>query len=251
MTTGMVFDIKEFAVHDGPGIRLSVFLKGCPLSCRWCHNPEGLSPKPQEVHGPSGTRLVGEEISAADLAARIMRQADVLRHAGGGVTFTGGEPLAQAAFVLDVIERLDGVHVLIDTSGYAPAAEFDRVISRADRVFFDLKLLDPDLHRKYTGVDNETILHNLDSMKRLGVPFVARIPLVPGVTDTESNLSGWAERICPFPNLVRVDLLPYNRAAGAKYAACGMDWNPGFDEERAPDCNVSAFKAIRDKVRVV
>ena len=117
MVHGIVLDIKEFAVHDGPGIRTTVFLKGCPLRCSWCHNPEGLSPEPQIIRGSAGERMAGAEYTSEALAAILSRQADILRANEGGVTFSGGVPLQQARSVMTVIDRLSGVHILLDTSG--------------------------------------------------------------------------------------------------------------------------------------
>ncbi len=124
MTTGIVFDIKEFTVHDGPGVRTTVFLKGCPLACMWCHNPESQSMQPQVIRSPSGERLAGHQYSAVELAALLNQQAALLRTNEGGITFSGGEPLLQADFVAEVIDLLDDLHVLLDTCGQAPQPDF-------------------------------------------------------------------------------------------------------------------------------
>ena len=124
MTSGIVFDIKEFAVHDGPGVRTTVFLKGCPLACMWCHNPEGQSIQPQVIRSLSGERVAGREYSAKELASLLNEQATILRTNDGGITFSGGEPLFQAEFVAEVIDHLDDLHVLLDTCGYGLAAGF-------------------------------------------------------------------------------------------------------------------------------
>lgn len=227
---GMVFDVREFAVHDGPGIRTTVFLKGCPLRCAWCHNPESFSRKPQTLKSPAGERTVGRMYRAAELAERLLSQADVLRLNGGGITFSGGEPLLQADFVVDVIDRLGGLHTTLDTSGQVDEATFQRVASRCDLVLFDIKLVDSDLHRRYTGIGNERIRANIDILDSLAVPFVIRVPLVPTVTDTPENLQAIATLAKRFRHLERVDLLPYNMAAGGKYAACGLEFQPSWDE---------------------
>ena len=120
MTRGIVFDVREFAVHDGPGLRTTVFMKGCPLACMWCHNPEGQSAKPEVIQSAIGNRLAGSEYEPADLAAFLNRQAVIFKANEGGVTFSGGEPLMQAEFVAEVIDLLDELHVLLDTSGYGP-----------------------------------------------------------------------------------------------------------------------------------
>lgn len=251
MRTGIVFDIKEFAVHDGPGVRVTVFLKGCPLRCSWCHNPESQSPEPQVLHGTAGDRLAGEFFSSQELAARITGLADLLRVGEGGVTFSGGEPLEQADFVVEVIDQLDHLHVLLDTSGYAEESSFRKVVAKSDLVFFDLKLIDSAAHQAHTGASNEPILRNLRVLNELGVPFVIRVPLIPGVTDTEVNLSAIARTVAGMPGLQGIDLLPYNQAAGAKYAACGMVFQPTFDESRDLSVNLSCFQSAGLKVRVV
>jgi pyruvate formate lyase activating enzyme len=244
MTHGIVFDIKEFTVHDGPGIRTTVFLKGCALRCAWCHNPEGLSPQPEMMHGSAGDRLAGKMYTPDELAALLNRQAAILAANEGGVTFSGGEPALQTDFLLEVIERLRGIHVLLDTSGYALEADFERLAARVQLVYFDLKLIDVEAHRRYTGQLNDLILRNLYRLSALGVPFVIRVPLIPGVTDTDANLSAIAATAAGLPGLVHVDLLPYNRAAGGKYAAVGMVFNPSYDESRPVNANTRPFEVL-------
>ncbi len=250
MLTGIIFDIKEFAVHDGPGIRTTVFMKGCPLRCSWCHNPEGQTRQPQVICSPVGERIAGVEYSSSELARLLNRQAPILKANEGGVTFSGGEPLLQAAFVAQVIDQLNGMHVLLDTSGYASEENVRRVASRSQLVFFDLKLIDPTAHLRYTGCGNELILRNLRVLSGLGVPFVIRVPLVPGVTDTDENLAAIAGIARDLPGLVRVDLLPYNQAAGAKYRAAGMEFRPGYDEARVLNLNPAPFEQVGVQVRI-
>ena len=131
MTSGVVFDIKEFTIHDGPGIRTTVFMKGCPLSCTWCHNPEGQSRQPQVIRSLAGERLAGQRYEASELAALLNEQAEILRANEGGITFSGGEPLLQADFVAEVIDLLKGVHILLDSCGYGNQRDFRGQIGRA------------------------------------------------------------------------------------------------------------------------
>ena len=229
MSCGTVCDIRELTLHDGPGLRTTVFLKGCPLRCSWCHNPEAQGSEPQTIEAAGQRRIVGTRYESAALAALLNRQAPVLREIGG-VTFSGGEPLLQAEFLCEVIERLPGLHIVLDTSGYAETAAIDRVAAKCDLVYYDLKLIDPAMHRRYTGCDNSLILANLRYLSEMGIPFVVRVPLVPGVTDTGANLAAIARTVRGLPGLLRVDLLPYNRAAGGKYPSLGMSFAPGFDE---------------------
>jgi pyruvate formate lyase activating enzyme len=250
MQTGIVFDIREFAIHDGPGLRTSVFLKGCPLRCAWCHNPEGMSPDPQPFSTPSGTRTCGQPYTSAELASLLNRQADLLRAGEGGVTFSGGEPLSQAAFVAEVIDQLHEIHVVLDTSGFGDETSFQRLAGRVDLVYFDLKLMDSTMHRQYTGQDNRPVLRNLDHLAATATPCVIRVPLVPGVTDTDANLGAIASAAATLPNLVRVDLLPYNRAAGGKYRACAMEFHPPWDESQPVHAATGPFEAVGVPVKV-
>jgi pyruvate formate lyase activating enzyme len=250
MTSGIIFDIKEFTVHDGPGIRTTVFMKGCPLACMWCHNPEGQSMQPQVMRAPNGSRLAGTEYESSELARLLNRQAAILRANEGGVTFSGGEPLMQADFIAEVIVQLDRIHILLDTSGYGSESDLKMLLKRVDLVYFDLKLIDPSAHRHYTGLDNRPILTNLNHLSASGVPFVIRVPLVPGVTDTNDNLSAIAATMQGLPNLERVDLLPYNRAAGAKYEAAGMQFHPEYDEDAPVNINLYPFEQAGIKVSV-
>jgi pyruvate formate lyase activating enzyme len=251
MLKGVVFHIKEFAVHDGPGIRMTIFMKGCPLHCAWCHNPEGMSPQPQVIRGAGGERTAGHFVTSAELASRINDLADLLRLGEGGVTFSGGEPLAQADFVAEVVDQLDPLHILLDTSGFAPERVFQTVASRSHLIFFDLKLIDSRAHANYTGVGNEIILRNLKTLTRMAVPYVIRVPLIPGVTDTQENLSGIARHVAGMRGLERVDLLPYNKAAGAKYAACGMNYSPQFDENAPVHVDTACFESADIEARIL
>ena len=243
MRNGTVFDIKEFAVHDGPGIRTTVFMKGCALRCSWCHNPEGLSAEPQVLRSPSGERLAGTRYTSLELAKLLNRQAGILSENGGGVTFSGGEPLFQSDFVLETIAQLDGLHILLDTSGYGSAANFKQLAKRVDMFYFDIKSLDADVFRKFCGGDVGVVLRNLMQLRTLDVQVVIRVPLIPGVTDTIQNMIKIAQTIQELPGLLRVDLLPYHKLAGAKYPLLGLEYRPGFNESQAPYIFGAPFEA--------
>ena len=148
--SGVIFSIEEFAVNDGPGIRTTVFLKGCPLRCAWCHNPEGWSPHPQPLTKQGRTEICGYSISVDKLVAMLRRDEDIFRESGGGVTFTGGEPLVQADFLCNVLDRLSGIHRAVETSGHAPGKVFERVLEKVELMLFDVKLVDGEMHKKYT-----------------------------------------------------------------------------------------------------
>ena len=251
MTSGIVFDIKEFTIQDGPGIRTTVFLKGCPMSCMWCHNPEGQSRQPQVIRGLAGERIAGKEYTAKELAELLNQQVDILRANEGGLTFSGGEPLLQADFVAEVIDLLDDVHVLLDTSGYGQEQDFRQLVNRSDLVFFDLKIIDSKDHQHYTGCDNALILRNLNILNDMGKPFIVRVPLVPGVTDTNQNLSSIVQTLHGLSALLRVDLLPYNKVAGSKYQYAGMEFKPDYDESQELNLNTALFEQTGIKVTIV
>lgn len=250
MTSGIVFDIKEFTIHDGPGIRTTVFMKGCPLSCMWCHNPEGQLRQPQVIRSLAGERLAGRRYAAMELATLLNQQAEILRANEGGITFSGGEPLLQAEFIAEVIDLLSDPHILLDTCGFGKTQEFCSLVDRSDLVFFDLKLIDGAAHRHYTNCSNDLILENLKVLSASGKPFVIRVPLVPGVTDTDENLAAIARTVRGLSGLLHVELLPYNRAAGSKYQFAGMQFRPDYDETRPLNINVSPFEEAGVKVSV-
>lgn len=243
MSTGVIFDIKEFAIYDGPGIRQTVFLKGCPLRCSWCHNPEGLDPSPEVlVNRKTGiSRVYGEVLSAAELAGRILKNADYYSSCGGGVTFSGGEPLMQPAFLSETIPLLHDIHIAIETSGFSDPGTFRDIVHMADLVIMDLKMTDSSKHAKYTGQDNGCILANLEYLCRCSTPFIIRIPVIPGVNDDIENFTMTAELLKGAKALERVELLPFHKTAGAKYDLYGFKYEPMFDVDREAEYHTGIF----------
>lgn len=221
--TGVVFDIKEFAINDGPGIRLTVFLKGCPLRCKWCHNPEGLSPEPQR-NLQSG-RMAGTAWTVERLVAHCAQFKDCFDLTGGGVTFSGGEATMQGDFLIAAAAalRARGVHVNLDTCGHCPPDVFKRVLANVDLVYYDLKCMDAGAHRRWCGVDNALVLENARALAASGVPYHVRVPMIPGVVDTPENLAAIRDFVASLPRPpLQIDELPYNELAGGKYPAFGM-----------------------------
>ncbi|MDA3926087.1 MAG: glycyl-radical enzyme activating protein [Kiritimatiellae bacterium] len=271
---GIIFEVREFCLHDGPGIRTLVFFKGCPLRCVWCHNPEGFSDKPQLLVNtatcihcdacrnvcqhpdecilcgecvtvcPQGCRhICGRRVSAETLASELNTKRDFFQKYGGGITFSGGEPLAQADFLVDLAERLRPIHLAIETSGFAPLATYQRAVQSVDLVFQDLKHPDAVQHKKYTGVDPQPIFDNLAWLKTSGKPFIARIPLIPGVNDAPETLERFADMLTGTSGLKEIELLPYHKMAGAKYSSVGLTYAPPFDTDRPCAPDLTAFTA--------
>ena len=201
-------------------------------------------------------QVCGKDWTADELAHELLVNADFLSMSGGGITFSGGEPLMQASFLLELVpilraewrsrlgEDVPPLHLALETSGYASREAYRSVVEAVNLVYQDLKHPDPDAHRRWTGVDPAPIFENLAWLKEVGRPFVARIPLVPGVNDGPDELSAAAKLLDGAKGLVRVELLPYNRAAGAKYPLLGRAWRPEFDEDANPRADTSPFAAL-------
>ncbi len=270
-TFGNISDIKHYALNDGPGIRLTVFLKGCPLACAWCHNPESISPEreimyfanrcihcgectracPQAALRAEANRIVrertrctlcgactascptralemvGRTISDDDLLTLIEKDRLFFEHSGGGVTFSGGEPLMQPAFLGALLQgcRQRRIHTAVDTSGYGDSAELLKIAESTDLFLFDLKLADPARHLQWTGVGTDTIHRNLQLLAAAGASILFRLPLIHGVNCDAANLEKTAQLITALPGGNRtLDLLPWHNTAQRKYAQLELDY---------------------------
>jgi len=256
--TGLVFNVQRFSVHDGPGVRTTIFMKGCPLACSWCHNPESQQLSPAFVRMqhrcmrcgrctddelaspvvcnktesdvavcPTGAlQMIGERIKSSALVAQVIRDRVFFDESDGGVTISGGEPLVQAPFVTEVLRRLsaEGVHTALDTCGFAPWVHLRDAAAYADLVLFDLKLMDPARHEAATGVSNERILANLHALSRTHPNIWIRIPVVPSVNDDAFNIAATADYLRTLTGIKRVDLLPYHPTGEAKFARLGKHY---------------------------
>ena len=262
MSKGTVFSIEEFSVFDEPGIRTTVFLKGCPLRCSWCHNPEGqsrekevlrnsseclhcgkctqialqLSGKPElieacvDVCPKNLIRVCGTEYEAKDLCTKLKKN-KIFYGTDGGVTFSGGEPLLQAQFLSECLTLLKGdIHTAVQTSGYTDQAVFCEILAKADLFLFDLKVMDEQNAKRYTGVGSAAILKNFDTLAASGKSLLVRIPLIPEVVATEKNLEDII-RILKYYGITYAEAMPYNQLAGAKYALCGRTYTPNFNPD--------------------
>ena len=278
---GRVFSIEEFSTFDGPGIRTTVFLKGCPLRCTWCHNPEGQTWDNQVLRSPNGClgcgrcvakgeeltgerKLVPESISVCprnllrmcatdytpeELCAKLMKNSRLL--ADGGITFSGGEPLTQYAFVSECLDLLEGkLNRAIQTCGFCDERLFEAILSKCDYVLYDLKLIDDAEHIKYTAQSNEKILRNFVTLCKRDVPHVIRMPLIPGVTDTVENITA-AAKLMQENGQDYIELLPYNKLTGSKYPLAGQSYQPNFNEKLEPQTHEEIFAAYGIKTLVL
>ncbi len=269
MLKPLVFDIKRYSINDGPGIRATIFFKGCPLNCLWCHNPESISPQVQKLFTTSkcircgeccrvcpvnACRLTPESVvtdndlcilcgqcaeacptlaiemsgryrSTEELLAIIKKERPFFDQSGGGVTFSGGEPLLYPEFLVEILDacRKQGIHCAIDTSGFVETETLLKVAQYTDLFLYDLKMVDPEKHKRYTGVANRLILENLQALAGEGADIQVRIPLIGGVNDDEGSIVAAAAFVASLPGEKRlVSLLPFHDVAGGKDEKLGQ-----------------------------
>ena len=278
MNTGLLFDIKHYAIHDGPGIRITLFMKGCPLACKWCHNPEGKSPKLQKMYTrvkcigaqdcveacpnnaltltPEGIvtnsslcalcgdcakvcptkaiEMSGQQDSVQELMDIIQKDRLILDQSGGGVTFSGGEPLTHSKFLFELLDACGKheIHRTVDTTGFANELVIREAAKRTDHFLFDLKVMDPEKHEEWTGVRNEKILENLKLLSRLGASITIRIPIIKGVNADRDNIDETAKFIAALDGDPKsIQLLPYHDIAKGKHQKLGTEYNANGMEE--------------------
>lgn len=268
---GLISAIQKYSTKDGPGIRSTVFMKGCPLGCLWCSNPELIRPRPDLMYardkcaqcgtciqvcprnalsfGADGfiiidrvacdgcgdcvpacphaaLELIGSLMGVDQVVDELLKDRVFYQTSGGGVTFSGGEPLLQSGFVAHCAARLkeEGVHVALDTAGNVGWCRFEEVLDSIDLVLFDLKFSYPGQHRLYTGRDNELILANLRLLAERAVPLFVRLVMVPGINDSEQEIRARMDLVAGMPNVQQVDILAYHRYGVGKYARLGLDY---------------------------
>lgn len=281
MSSGTIFDIKRYAINDGPGIRTAVFFKGCPLKCWWCHNPEGQASQPQlmlrdnrcklshacvevcphaaigwsdgplmdwekcdqcgkcaEVCYAGGLEMVGRIVTADQVMAEVLRDVPFYDQSGGGVTFTGGEPMLQTEFLKETLLlcKAQHLHTTMDTSGRTSWENLYSIMPLVDLFLYDLKLVDESRHLKYTSVSNKLILTNLRKLAEAGAHIIIRMPLIPGINDDDESIALCAATLAKLPALEGIEVMPYHEIGIAKYKALGMKYKlenvqPPTDEQ--------------------
>ena len=264
---GVIFDIQRFSVHDGPGIRTTVFMKGCSLRCGWCHNPEGLRTEPQvqffrehcigcgrcggerELQNaskcPAGAlKRVGEAYTPEQLLDEVLADLDFYG-SDGGVTFSGGECLLQADFVGHMLQALKnrGVTTAVDTCGNVPWENIEKALLYCDTWLSDSKCVDSENHRRYTGSRNERILENLEKLGRTGANIWIRVPVIPDVNDNLEEMKRIAAIASSVSGVSRITLMPYHTLGKSKYATLGIV--PGYDTDKTvSQSKLAEFKAV-------
>jgi len=234
---GTIFDIKHFAVHDGPGIRQTIFFKGCPLNCWWCHNPESQNIEPEDfirVNKLDGKEFkkgeeIGYKITKDELFKIISGDKIFFEESDGGVTFSGGEPLMQADFLYEtaLLSKQNNIHTCLDTTGFASEKTIQKIASVIDCFLFDIKIIDNELHKKYTGVSVVGILNNLQWLDANHKNVILRFPVIPGITNTSKNLNEIKEFISGLKNTKQIDLLPFHTISKSKYNRFNKEYKMG------------------------
>jgi len=277
-SSSLIFDIKRYAINDGPGIRVTVFFKGCPLSCVWCHNPESHSKSIQKMYSrekcigceacieaceqnaciltaggivtnqdlcilcgkcaevcpTKATEMSGEQLMIKDIMAVISSEKSLMDESGGGVTFSGGEPLMHPDLLIPLLDECGsrGIHRCVDTTGLASTELLIQIAAKTELFLFDLKMMDSEKHLRYTGVNNTTILNNLQLLAKTDVDIIIRIPLIKDVNDDDQNIQASAKFIAALPGKTReVNLLPFHNSAAKKHEKLGQSYDTTLMDE--------------------
>lgn len=279
INSGIIFNIQRCSIHDGPGIRTLVFLKGCPLRCLWCANPESQAVKPEvsslfkrcincgicveicpqnaisvdegvykinnelcddctlcaeECYAQS-KQVIGREVTVDEIIDEIGKDAIFYKRSGGGVTLSGGEPLLQAGFILEVLKRCKelGIHTSIETSGYCDNSIIKNIAEYLDVIYFDIKHMDSEKHKMYTGVSNEKILENLKTLADMRKEIIIRVPVIPTYNDSDDNIKNVAAYALSLKSVKKIELLPYHGLGEYKYKSIGKDYK--LSDLKEPD----------------
>lgn len=214
-TTGIIFNVQKFSINDGPGIRTLIFFKGCPLRCLWCSNPESQNPFPEQDREKT---IYGREETIDSLMRVILQDEPFYEESGGGVTLSGGEPLLQADFAIELLRTLhdQNIHTAVETTGAVAAKSFEKAAEYIDLFLFDVKHYDAEKHKRYTGMANKEILRNLHYAIDSGEEVLVRIPVIPGVNDALDDARGFCHLLLPL-GVRRVELLPFHQFGEKKY----------------------------------
>ena len=246
---GTIFNIQRFCVNDGPGIRTTVFLKGCPLSCVWCHNPESQRFEPEILFYKDkctgcgrcksvtaadrdfvcfngAKEICGKTVSANEVTAEVLKDKPFYENSGGGVTLSGGEPLAQYDFSLELLKMAqeNGIHTAVETCGYAERSKILEIAKHVDLFLFDCKETDPELHKEYTGFDNKIILENIKALSDAGSKIILRCPIIPGFNDRAEHFKGISETAEKFSGIEHIEIEPFHPLGESKYSALNREY---------------------------
>lgn len=228
-TVGRIFDIQRFSVHDGPGIRTIVFLKGCVLRCRWCCNPESQSPEIQTMTIGGKTKTVGRDITVAEVLEQVKKDRPYYARSGGGMTLSGGESLMQYRFAADLLRgaKEAGINTALESTACADYEKIRALLENLDTYLLDIKHIDSRKHKEFTGVGNDLILANALKLSEDAKKLVIRVPVIPGFNNTEAEILEIAKFAADLKNVTHIHLLPYHRLGYDKYIGLGREYTMG------------------------
>ena len=223
---GRIFDIQRFSVHDGPGIRTIVFLKGCRLRCRWCCNPESQSYEIEKMEMNGKVKTVGRDVTAGEIISEVERDTIYYKRSGGGLTLSGGESLAQPEFAeaLLALAHSHSINTAMESTGFADFADIARILPHLDLYLMDIKHMDSEKHKAFTGQYNDKILENAQRIARSPVKLIIRTPVIPTFNDTEEEIRAIAKFAASLPGVEEMHLLPYHRIGTDKYKGLGREY---------------------------
>ena len=242
-TRGRIFDIQRFSVHDGPGVRTIVFLKGCFLRCRWCCNPESQSYEIEKMVMNGKEKTVGKDVTVAEVMEIIERDRNYYRRSGGGVTLSGGECLGQPEFAADLLYACHekGINTAIESTGFADFDKIEMLLENLDVYLMDIKHINSDKHREFTTQPNEKILENARRIAESGVKLIIRVPVIPGFNDTVEEIRDIASFAKTLKGVNELHLLPYHRLGEPKYEGLGREYLMK-DAQHIPESKMQSFK---------
>lgn len=246
-TTGRIFDIQRFSVHDGPGIRTIIFLKGCFLRCRWCCNPESQSHEIEQMEVGGKIKIMGEDVTVRDVMEIVERDRTYYRRSGGGITLSGGECLYQADFAAAILKAAKeaGISTAIESTANASYDKVQKLLPYLDLYLMDIKHINSIKHKEYTGAPNELILENAKKIALDAKELIIRVPVIPGFNDTEAEIGDIAKFAAALPNVTKIHLLPYHRLGADKYKGLNREYKMG-DAPLIPKEKMETFKGIAE-----
>jgi pyruvate formate lyase activating enzyme len=243
---GLVFSIERGATHDGPGLRTAVFLKGCPLRCLWCHNPESQAFTPEAYETDDGTEMKGKEMTAEEVLCTVRKDKKFYEKSGGGLTLSGGEPLAQITFTREILRMAkdEGIHTCMETSGFAPTEDILSLVPYVDLFLFDFKESDDERHKKFTGVSRELILKNLSAINDAGAKIILRCPIIPGYNDRAEHFHAISQALITFPQIIKLNLMPYHAMGASKAKRLGRKY-------KMPDIKTPTDEQVKEWISII
>ena len=254
-TKGRIFNIQRFSIHDGPGIRTIVFFKGCVLRCAWCSNPESQNFDIEKLSENGREKTVGRDVTVEEIMPEILADLPYYRRSGGGVTISGGEVLCQADFAAELLRECKecGIHTAIETAASLPFEKFGKLLPYLDLCLMDIKHMDPEKHREYTGRDNALILENARRLSESGVGLIIRTPVIPTFNDTREDIKAISDFARSLKGVKEHHLLPYHRLGSDKYAGLGRNYSmkdilPPSDEKMRYLLSVAEESGLRCQI---